>query len=143
MYGQEIERDGHVIGGADSSSVLPGDFVLPSEEPSISEALSVNLTSLDLAVTDDSNSVIGTPTDIDNRPSIMTYSAMMRFSIDTDGEDKREVNLELEHNINFVSAYPCVTSPDAMKLASHGNMLNNSYSPTGSPRDFTGMYDPE
>ena len=133
-----------MIGGADVSSILPGDFVLPSEEPTMSETLFVNLTSLDLAVTDDSYSMTGTPasaTDIDYAPQIMTYSAMMRFSIDADGEDKREVNLELKHNVNFVTAYPCVTSPDALKLTNLGNIFDGPGSPAKSPRDFTGMYD--
>ena len=30
-----IERDGNVIGGADSSSVLPGDFILPPDDVSL------------------------------------------------------------------------------------------------------------
>jgi len=142
LHSQEIERDGHVIGGADSSSVLPGDFVLPSEEPALSEPIFVSLTSLDLVLTDDSNSIIETPTseaDIDNASTIMTYSAMMRFSVDADGEDKREVNLALTHAVNFVTAYPCVTSPGALKLANLWNTLNGVNSPTGSSRDFTGM----
>ena len=142
LHGAAIERDGHIIGGADTSSVLPGDFVLPSEEPAISETLSVNLTSLDLCLADDSTSIIETPTsaaDIDNTPAIITYSAMMRFSIDADGEDKREINLELRHNTNLVTAFPCITSPEALRLTSLENTHYGPNNPIGSPRDFTGL----
>ena len=141
-----IERDGHVIGGADSSSVLPGDFILPSDE-SPQHPLLIKLESLDLFAATDS--VHTTPTkdtqtpltDISEPPRIRTYSAMMRFSVDADGEEKKEVNLALSNDVYFVTAFPCVSS-------SHTNLLKSPTSPsfqmpeqsrTGSSGTFVGI----
>ncbi|KAH8684296.1 hypothetical protein BGZ60DRAFT_523518 [Tricladium varicosporioides] len=111
----QIETDGNVIGGADASSVLPGDFVIPSDE-SYQKPFTVTLESLDLfsAVDEDSNSTQETPTpntEVTDVFKIQTYSAMMRFMIDSDKDTKREVNLALSHDVQFVTAHPCVPSP--------------------------------
>ena len=127
-YKTAIERDGHVIGGADSSSVLPGDFVLPSDESS-QQPLSIKLESLDLFAA--AASVHDTPTketptplsDMSEPPEIGTYSAMMRFSVDADGEEMKEVNLALSNDVHFVTAFPCVSS-------SHTGLLKSPTSPS-------------
>lgn len=123
-----IERDGHVIGGADSSSVLPGDFIIPSDE-SIQQPLLIKLESLDLFAATDS--VHTTPTketptpltDTSEPSGIRSYSASMRFSVDVDGEEKKEVNLDLSNDVYFVTAHPCVSS-------SHLNLLKSPTSPS-------------
>ncbi|KAF4630195.1 hypothetical protein G7Y89_g7946 [Cudoniella acicularis] len=109
-----IETDGNVIGGADISSVLPGDFVIPSDE-SFQKPFSIVFESLDLfsAVDSDTSSVQETPTPLTeptNSSRIQTYSAMMRFMIES-SEAKREINLALAHDVHFVTAHPCVPSP--------------------------------
>jgi hypothetical protein len=101
-----------VIGGADTSSVLPGDFTFPSDE-SIQRALSIKLESLDLVAT---NAVHTTATkdpstassEFSEAPAIPTYSAEMRFSVDADGEGTDEINLSLKYDTRFVTAHPCV-----------------------------------
>jgi hypothetical protein len=137
-----IEHDGNVIGGADASSVLPGDFILPSDE-SAQRPLSVKLESLDLFAAVDS--VNDTPlqenptplTDNSEPPSIRTYSAMMRFSVDSDGEEKKEINFSLQYDVHFVTSHPCVASQ-------HTDLLMSPTSPSfqknepRSPGIFTG-----
>jgi len=128
---QNVEHDGHVIGGADFSSVLPGDFILPSDEAS-QTAISVTFESLDLFAAADSGQE--TPTEdhttplseVSLAPTIKTYSAMMRFTIVATGEDKKEVNVALNHDVHFVTAHPCVPSP-------HVDMLKTAMSPAFLP----------
>lgn len=111
----EVEKDGHIIGGAEISSVLPGDFVLPSDG-SMNSAMSVRLESLDLF-----NFESTVPPTTDEKPTspfsqlsfapvMKTYSAMMRFTIETDGKPSREVNVALNHEVYFVTAHPCIPS---------------------------------
>lgn len=71
--------------------------------------------SLDLfsALDSEANSITETPgteTTETNAPGIKTYSAMMRFALEIEGEGK-EVNLALSHDVHFVTAHPCVASP--------------------------------
>jgi hypothetical protein len=144
-----VERDGHVIGGADSSSVLLGDFILPSDESS-QQPLWIKLESLDLFAATDSvetTPTMDTPTpltDTSELSGIRTYSAMMRFSVDGDGEEKKEVNLALSNDVHFVTAFPCVASK-------HTDLLKSPISPSfqipetsraGSPGAFVGMPQP-
>jgi hypothetical protein len=108
--------------------VLPGDFVLPSDESS-QQPLSIKLESLNLFAA--AESVHDTPTketatplsDMSEPPEIRTYSAMMRFSVDADGEEKKEVNLALSNDVHFVTAFPCVSS-------SHTDLLKSPTSPS-------------
>jgi len=48
---------------------------------------------------------------------------MMRFSIETDGAGKKEINMALSHDINLVTAHPCVVSP-------HPELLKSPTSPS-------------
>jgi hypothetical protein len=142
-----IEHDGNVIGGADSSSVLPGDFILPSEETTQTQALAIKLESLDLFAAIDS--VHTTPTkgaqtpltDVSETSKIQTYSAMMRFSVDAEREITKEINIELRYDVHFVTAFPCVSSQHTsiLKSPASASFQNPQHSPTGSPRDFTGI----
>lgn len=136
-----IERDGNVIGGADISSVLPGDFVLPSDE-SIQEPMSVRLESLDLFALVDS--VHDTPTEeqqttpfteASDVPTIRTYSAAMRFMVEIAGQEKKEINLSLSHDVHFVTAYPCVSSP-------HTEILKSPTTPSFQAVDQTSSSPP-
>lgn len=145
---QAVEHDGHLIGGADFSSVLPGDFILPSDEAS-QVAISVKFESLDLFAAAESGHE--TPTednqtphsDLSLAPTIKTYSAMLRFTVVSAGEEKKEVNVALNHDIHFVTAHPCVPSPyiDILKAA-----MNPAFTPTPSLKSgvhdsFKGMFD--
>ncbi|KAH9224975.1 hypothetical protein DL95DRAFT_517115 [Leptodontidium sp. 2 PMI_412] len=138
---QAVEHDGHLIGGADFSSVLPGDFILPSDEAS-QVAISVKFDSLDLFAAAESG--LETPTednqtphsDLSLAPTIKTYSAMMRFTVVSAGEEKKEVNVALNHDIHFVTAHPCVPSPyiDILKAA-----MSPAFTPTPSLK--SGVHD--
>ncbi|CAG8956546.1 hypothetical protein HYFRA_00003935 [Hymenoscyphus fraxineus] len=109
-----VETRGSVLGEADPSLVLPGDFVVPPDE-STQKSISVIFESLDLFSSLDSaaTSVYETPgtetTDF-FASKIKTYSAMMRFSLDIEGKGKKEANLALSHDVNFVTAHPCIPS---------------------------------
>ncbi len=39
------------------------------------------------------------------------YSAMIRFLIKFEGEERKEINIALNHDVLFVTAHPCVPSP--------------------------------
>ena len=144
---QAVERDGHLIGGADLSSVLPGDFILPSDEAS-QIAISVTLESLDLFEATDSG--YETPTedkstplsDISLPPAIKTYSAMMRFTIVSAGEEKKEVNIALNHDIHFVTGHPCAPSQhiDILKTATSPPFSPGASSKSGVHENFTGTF---
>ncbi|KAG4428657.1 hypothetical protein IFR05_015863, partial [Cadophora sp. M221] len=142
---QAVEHDGHLIGGADFSSVLPGDFILPSDEAS-QVAISVTFDSLDLFAATESGHE--TPTEENQTPlsdlslalTIKTYSAMMRFTIVSSGEEKKEVNVALNHDIHFVTAHPCVPSPhiDILKAAMSPPFTPNPSLRSGVHDSFTG-----
>lgn len=112
-----------MIGGADASSVLPGDFILPSDT-SAQRPIFVKLESLDLAVVADS--VHDTPTketptpltDGSEPPIIQSCLAMMRFSVDADGQEKKNINFSLQHDVHFVTSHPCVASQHTELLKS-------------------------
>jgi hypothetical protein len=129
-----------VLGGADSSSILPGDFILPSDE-STQPPLSVTFESLDLFAADEP--LEGTPgeesiitqtehTDTTDLPSIQTYSGMMRFSIVSDGEDKKEIDVAITHDIQFVTAHPCISPPlsDILRSPTSPSFHSSELSPS-------------
>lgn len=121
-----VEKHGSVTGGADTSSVLPGDFVLPSDE-SLQKHLAVTFESLDLFATSDPPHISGrdTPTpltDATDSPKIQTYSAMIKFTIEIDGQDPKSIDVNLNHDVNFVTAHPCIPS--------HAYVLKSPTSPS-------------
>ncbi|TVY83148.1 hypothetical protein LSUE1_G002654 [Lachnellula suecica] len=134
-----IETNGNVIGGADPSTVLPGDFVLPSNE-SVQQPLVVNFESLDLFAAADSVRTsmeeTATPsTSFSRLPKLVTYSAMMKFTIKVDGEEGKEVNLALTFDIHFVTAHPCAPSShtDVLKSPTSPSFHTANESPQKSP----------
>jgi len=85
-----------------------------------------------------------TPTplsDFSEATGIQTYSALMRFSIDAEGEAPKEINVELKHDVHFVTAFPCISSQhtEIVKSPTSTSFQSPPHSPTGSARDFTGM----
>lgn len=131
-----------MIGGADSSSVLPGDFIQPSDEFT-QIPISVTFESLDLFAADDS--LEPTPSDDSvtlstNRtettdlPSIQKYSGMMRFSVELDGEDKKEIDVAISHDVQFVTAHPCIPPPpsDILKSPTSSSFQTLEISPAAA-----------
>lgn len=134
---KDIETHGSLIGGTDASSVLPGDFVFPSDE-SLQQPLAVNLECLRLIPITDSvqTSADETPTPLTtDSPRIRTYSAMINFIIKVDGEEKKDVNLTLINDARFVTAHPCIpsTKTDLLKSPTTPSRNNSYESSTGSP----------
>ncbi|KAI9056250.1 hypothetical protein LZ554_001177 [Drepanopeziza brunnea f. sp. 'monogermtubi'] len=122
---QAVEHDSHVVKGAEElSGVLPGDFVIPSDEPTDID-ICVHLESLDMFEAKDS--ILSTPTEeeptpfsrLSLAPSIKTYSAMMRFMVLGTEMTSRELNVALNHDVHFVTAHPCIPS-------SHVELLRSS-----------------
>jgi hypothetical protein len=61
--------------------------------------------------------------DDSDTPKIQTYSAMMRFTTEADGEERKEVNISLTHDVFFVTAHPCIPS-------AHAEILKTPTSPS-------------
>ncbi|CRK39866.1 hypothetical protein BN1708_016753, partial [Verticillium longisporum] len=114
-----IERQSSVLGDTDPSSVLPADFIIPSEsgysEPP--PAMTVELRSLNLYAPVDSVST--TPTESDmvtpfsengTPPRLHTYPSSITFSVGLLGGDSQEYNFSLSKDVYFVTAHPCVPS---------------------------------
>jgi len=60
---------------------------------------------------------------VSGAPDIQTYSAMMRFTVIVAGGESRDMNFALSYDIHFVTAHPCVPSPNT-------RLLNSPTSPT-------------
>ncbi|TVY49935.1 hypothetical protein LOCC1_G000505 [Lachnellula occidentalis] len=136
---KEIETHGNLIGGTDASSILPGDFVFPSDE-SLQPPLAVNLECLQLIPVADSvqTSTDETPTPLTGNtdsPGIQTYSAMINFIIHGGKEAKKDVNLTLIYDARFVTAHPCIpsTEKDLLKSATTTSRNSSYESSVGSP----------
>jgi hypothetical protein len=145
-----VEHDGNVIGGADTSSILPGDFILPSDETNQGPFI-VSFESLDLFAAVDSvhttptstpTKVKATPLTENLSPRIQTYSALTRFTVEVDGEEKREVNVSLAHDVHFVTAFPCISSPhtDILKSPTSPSFVASHPSPPLSPLSSKGVF---
>lgn len=121
-----IERDGSVIGGADPSSILPGDFVavydIPTPNPPSIIFESLDLFAVDSDETTPTEEEPTSQTDMTTAPSIKTYSAMMRFLMDLDADDKKEINVALTNDVHFVTAHPCVKAHSIEVLKSPTNL---------------------
>ena len=139
-----------MLGGADTSSVLPGDFILPSDL-STQPSFSITFESLDLFSTAESvhSSSFVEPTPLSDADSeaanIQTYSAMMRFTSLAEGEEKKEINVSLTHDVYFVTAHPCIPSHHAEILKAPGSPSFRAQSPSSvsSPSSSTSVSPPK
>lgn len=61
-------------------------------------------------------------TDATPKREIKTYSAMMRFTICSEDNDTKELNIALTFDAHFVTAHPCVPSQ-------HNSILESPVSP--------------
>ena len=139
-----------MLGGADTSSVLPGDFILPSDL-STQPSFSITFESLDLFSTAESvhSSSFVEPTPLSDADSeaanIQTYSAMMRFTSLAEGEEKKEINVSLTHDVYFVTAHPCIPSHHAeiLKAPTSPSFRAQSPSSVSSPSSSTSVSPPK
>jgi hypothetical protein len=129
-----VERESDVLGDAESSNVLPADFIVPHEnshsEPPPSN-IRIELKSLDLSAPVDS--VYSTPTfEQDMTPfseytqvsEIHTYPASLSFTMTHDKvQGEQNLNLSLKNDVYFVTAHPCAPS-------SHVKYFKSPTSPT-------------
>ncbi|KAH8811476.1 hypothetical protein F5884DRAFT_854823 [Xylogone sp. PMI_703] len=116
---KEIEHDGNVVGGLDIASILPGDFNSVADEPT--EPLSITLQALHFFSAP--NSIPTSP--LSEHPSplsesvhqstIQTCSAVMSFSFVLGGQT-RERSMKLKHDVQFVTAHPCVPCAEGLEL---------------------------
>jgi len=126
------------------SSVLPGDFILPSDT-SHQAPLSITFNSLDLfssteSVHSGSLDEASPISDDSELAKIQTYSAMMRFTSISEGEEKKDFNVSLTHDVYFVTAHPCIPSPHAEVLKTPTSPSFTAQSPTSiSAPKFLGM----
>ncbi|KAH7037579.1 uncharacterized protein B0I36DRAFT_314365 [Microdochium trichocladiopsis] len=118
---KQIEKESDVIGDGDWSSILPKDFIVPSENvyprPPPSN-VRIELKSLDLAAP--TMSVQPTPASEMATPfsyatsitrELLTYPASITFTIMHDGaEEEAETNIPLANDVYFVTAHPCAPS---------------------------------
>lgn len=115
-----IERESDVLGDADSSNVLPADFIIPHEnnhtEPPPSN-IRVDLKSLDLE--ESFGSVRSTPTFEQETPfseqtrysEVQTYPASVSFTMTHDGmKGEQSLTVALAKDVYFVTSHPCAPS---------------------------------
>lgn len=109
------------MGDADSSNVLPADFIIPHEnnhqEPPPSN-IRIELKSLDLSPTTDSPQ--STPvleeaetpfSDFSQTSDLQTHQASMHFTMTYDGvQGEQNLQLSLSKDVYFVTAHPCAAS---------------------------------
>jgi hypothetical protein len=144
-----IERESNVLGDADSSMVLPADFIIPYEnmysEPP--PTLWIDLKSLDLYTTVDSvhsTPVEETPTPFSTATlatygtkasEIPSYPASLTFSVTSEDQSgsisEAEHTFTLAKDVHFVTAHPCVPSQ-------HVKIMKSATSPTIQQVDLTG-----
>jgi hypothetical protein len=109
-----IEREGHVLGDGDQSTILPGDFTLPADDIIDRENLEVTLESLQLSPAVDS--IIDAATDGKSTPmseaisSIKNYSAKMTFIVISLDNGIKKLSFDISYDIQFVTAHPCIPS---------------------------------
>lgn len=136
---KRLERDGHILGDGNESSVLPADFILPHENvyPTPPESVSIELKSFELMMPVDSVhpsplcGLTGTPMRESNKaPELPSYPARIVFSASSDGKSE-ELVLTLAYDINFVTAHPC--SPSR-----HVRFVKSPSSPTIQQIDVSG-----
>jgi hypothetical protein len=139
-----------VLGGADTSSVLPGDFILPSDL-STQPSFSITFESLGLFSTAESvhSSSFVEPTPLSDADSeaanIQTYSAVMKFTSLAEGEETKEINVSLTHDVYFVTAHPCIPSHHAeiLKAPTSPSFRAQSPSSVSSPSSSTSVSPPK
>ncbi|KAL2180833.1 uncharacterized protein P884DRAFT_274713 [Thermothelomyces heterothallicus CBS 202.75] len=143
LWGKKaVERESNVLGDTDPSSVLPADFLIPSEntypekEP---PALDIVLKALNLGApvspghTTPAHGNETTPESDDSKvssPSV--FAASVTFAVtDLDSEEVHEYTYSLAKDINFVTAHPCVPSQ-------HVRLMKSPCSPTIQQVDISG-----
>lgn len=126
-----IEREGHVLGDGDASTVLPGDFTLPVDDIHDDENLEVTLKSLELFTTllpvnetpkDEKQAPMYEATETTEIGSIKSYSAMMIFVVKSLGGGVKDLSFSISHDVHFVTAHPCIPSH-------HTSLLDSPSSP--------------
>lgn len=105
-----------MLGNADPSSVLPADFIVPTENAYIEPppATSIELQSLVFSAVRDS---LDTPPDEREigltgdvlKHKISTYTSAITFRASINGEDT-EYSFSLNRDVYFVTAHPCAPS---------------------------------
>ncbi|CAD6503641.1 BgTH12-03300 [Blumeria graminis f. sp. triticale] len=134
-----IENHSNVIAGADISSVLTGDFAQPSDQLAATY-VDVNFKSLYLLPSRDSvrsstrNRLEGTLNyTVTGTEKSQPLTPLMRFTYERAGATPKTLEIELNYNVQFVTAHPCISPPNTGILSSPTNPAFQS--PTlGTPK---------
>jgi hypothetical protein len=137
-----VERDSHVLGNCDASSVLPADFVIPRDNPTrkaVPKKIRISFTSLRLlglrgeSRAMDSSAPLTQASVSSTAPSMLSFPAAISFAV-TEGEQKQpsEVTLTLAKDAYFATAHPCVAS-------THVKIFQAPSSPTIREIDTSGQ----
>lgn len=104
--------------GADPASVLPSDLTRPLDEPT-QRPLHIRLKSLSLSIVTDSTNTKPretpsiTPVNSSQVTKIQTYSAVLNYVLQGEGEEPEEISMPLQYDVYFATAHPCVVSDRA------------------------------
>lgn len=123
---KQIEKESDVIGNGDWSSILPKDFIVPSENmysrPPPSNVRiglkTLNLAPPTMSLQPTPASEMASPFSFETSATreLLTYPASVSFIIAHDGiEEETEADIPLMNDVNFVTAHPC-TPPSKVKL---------------------------
>ncbi|KAK3311347.1 uncharacterized protein B0T15DRAFT_72064 [Chaetomium strumarium] len=143
LWGKKaVEKESDVLGNADPLSVLPADFIVPSDNIYRDKPppfIEIELKALRLrapvgsAHTTRSENHGTTSISYDSRtPQINAYAAELSFTVtNTDSGEAKEHTYSLAKDINFVTAHPCVPSQ-------HVKIMKSPSSPTIKHVDLWG-----
>lgn len=111
-----VEKESEVLGNADPSSVLPADFIIPTENHYVEPppVVHVELRTLDFTTARES---LDSP--IDEKENVLaadgvkhkisTYSSSITFTANW-GDNETEHTFSLSREVYFVTAHPCAPS---------------------------------
>lgn len=129
--GEAIDKDSNVIGDGDKLSTFSSDFMLLPDLMPNNTFMDVSPASLILSLRAESALTTPTistiPSEYTETPSIQNYDARMTFHIkstiipgtDSGGtQDHFTVTIFLIHDVQFVTAYPCVAQNDIQSILS-------------------------
>lgn len=120
LWGKKrVERESSILGDANDSSILAGDFTIPHENTYATPPPSVliELKSFQLLRSVDSvhpsplSELVGTPhTESAKAPDLPSQPAKLVFQVNIERERTEEISFTLDYDISFVTAHPCAPS---------------------------------
>lgn len=133
-----ITRHSYVIAAADSSSILSGDFVYPTEK--LTNYMSVELLALDISHSGKSSlssseimEYLSTSRpDEKRRIGAQNCSTTLHFSVGMTEEKQKVFSINIYHDVYFVTAHPCILTSNSRTPISPTHSLCPSHHKTSS-----------